>query len=861
MRHITILLMTILGCSLYAQHVPSVIVIDDAEKPRMSRWKMLGPAVPDTGVDYISSEKERKKVIRLRGDELNNEFVLKGDKGHDLNLKGHRVLEWKMNFSRPFVIKVDLVTTDGIKHLLYTDMSDNFRSSNDYLHIGLGSRYRDGKWRTVIRDLQLDLDSMLKKVKLMSIQSISFRGTGYIDDIWALDVFPRDIILENGENELRGWDKIGKGGSLNIDFDTVLGEVVKFDSGSKNAIFRLRKQGGSYWKIKSNVVIQWKLKTRSDVTLYVIGEASNKGKYAVAYTFGRKAPFYEKKDNTVYYSVGEDNKDGAWHVFTRDIANDVRSVLPGVDVVTVGSVLVKGAGLVDDIKLMVEHPMELDLLKGWEVYDADPSGARIDVFNDVEKGNVVELSGNGVKNGYRYKVPAGLSSSKQKYINWDLWSSEPFDMILAVNTGGLVRYVHYVALKETHQNIKDGELYIGIGETKTDGKWYNISRNIEEDIKKLGNDVGFVSCEYFLVRGNCKVGKISFSDVDPKGLAQSGSPSAVSSMVLGQHDLYRNLRNLWDSDTAFMDGLYYPQDVVSDKNGGIYVADTDNNRILYWNQKPINYGASANIEFNFENGLKSPKALAFLSSDKLLAVADSGNNRVLIFKLPLDESSRPVRTISGLRDPSDIFYDGQRFFIADTGNNRVLVWKGIPEKDDAPFNVVLGQSSISGVSPNKGDKKPNYNTMMYPCSLYSDGQTLYVSDTGNNRVLVFDKIPEMNGWHADRVIGQRKFKDGLQNRDGKVSSEGLSSPKGIIIDKGLLFISDTGNNRIMILKDDGNGAWSTVGVIGQSNYSSSMKNAPLGIPTPGSLYSPSNVFIRDGIIYVADTLNNRVLVY
>jgi hypothetical protein len=846
----------IISLNLFAQDYPTVFVLDDAERPKMSRWKILGPVSPDIGVDYISSDKERKNVIRIKSDNLLNEFILKGNKGEALNIKDGKVLQWKMKFNRPFIIGVEVQTTQGIKKIVYTDMSINFRTGTEYFHIGLGSRYRDGKWRTVVRDLQADMRSLDKNIKINNILGLFFRGSGYLDDIWVLSYLPKDIVLSDGDNGLKGWDKIGKGGSISIDFDTLLGEIIKIDSGPNKASFRLRKQDSTYWDIRTNVVLQWKLKTTNDLNLYVLG-TSSRGKYIISYRLGNKPTSYDKEKGIIYYYLGETIKDGVWHVFTRNLSDDLRNVMPGTDIKSVASILVDGEGYLDEIKLIAKTPIDTSAIDGWEVYDTDPAGASIEVYNDIEKGDVAQLVGDGLKNGYRYSVPK--KTVQDSFISWDMWFFEPFDIMLAIDTGNIVKYVHYVPMNEDYQKIKDGELYIGIGEDKTGGKWFNITRNIKEDVKKLGYDAEFKSCKFFMVRGSGKVGPIKFSS-EAITTKKEQERYAASFMVLGQYDFYRNLNNVWGIQEVLPNGLNAPFGVVPDRSGGIYVTDTANNRVVYWSKTPELYGAEYDLEFNYGGKLNSPKAVHIIE-DRLLAIADSANNRVLIFRLPLNDKSVPDIEISGLKDPAGLFYDGKRFFIADTGNSRILMWNEMPKSSSKEFDLVLGQSSVTGVSPNKGKGFPNYNTMMYPTDVYSDGQSLYVADTGNNRVLVFDKIPTMNGWHADAVIGQKKFKDMFSNMGSKNIEDGLNSPTGIFIFNERMYITDHGNNRVLVLVKDSSGSWKVDGVVGQKNTNSNNINGPLMTPTPSTLFGPYKAYIRDKVIYITDKLNNRVLVY
>ena len=243
-------------------------------------------------------------------------------------------------------------------------------------------------------------------------------------------------------------------------------------------------------------------------------------------------------------------------------------------------------------------------------------------------------------------------------------------------------------------------------------------------------------------------------------------------------------------------------------------------------------------------------------------MADTDNNRVLVFKLPVDELSKPMMEINGLKSPRCVCYDGVKLFIADTGNNRVLVWNNLPVNGSIPFDVVLGQSSVDKFDSNRGRGRSNFNTMFMPSSLYSDGKSLYVADTGNNRILIFNQIPTMNGWHADVVIGQKDFNSNEPNGgQKKPSSQAMNHPGFLTINDGRLFVSDDKNNRVLIFENANKENNSAEGVIGQPGFSTSYINGPTNISGPGTLFLPGNVFINDGVIFVADSFNNRILIY
>src|SRR6267378_8189814 len=75
---------------------------------------------------------------------------------------------------------------------------------------------------------------------------------------------------------------------------------------------------------------------------------------------------------------------------------------------------------------------------------------------------------------------------------------------------------------------------------------------------------------------------------------------------------------------------------------------------------------------------------------------------------------------------------------------------------------------------------------------------LYVSDTGNNRVLAWLNASQFaNGAPADVVIGQKDKFTTFAQGPGTKFSVGLSSPTGLAVNNGNLYVVDSGNNRIL----------------------------------------------------------------
>ena len=157
-----------------------------------------------------------------------------------------------------------------------------------------------------------------------------------------------------------------------------------------------------------------------------------------------------------------------------------------------------------------------------------------------------------------------------------------------------------------------------------------------------------------------------------------------------------------------------------------------------------------------ELGLRDPTDV--WSDGARVVVADRANNRVLVWStfppldgLPADlvlgqadfTTARDAATASGLAGPSAVTSDGTLLAVADTGHNRVLLWKAFPAASGAAADVVLGQGDLRLAAENDDAQAgrpgpgPTARTLAQPGGVAFVGQDLVVSDTYNRRVLVF----------------------------------------------------------------------------------------------------------------------------
>lgn len=326
----------------------------------------------------------------------------------------------------------------------------------------------------------------------------------------------------------------------------------------------------------------------------------------------------------------------------------------------------------------------------------------------------------------------------------------------------------------------------------------------------------------------------------------------AASIVLGQPDFQKFDRGLSQS------GLRLPTAVASDGNI-LAVADTDNNRVLIWNTIPAANNAPAAV---------------------VLGQPDFNSNAVN------NGTGDPrVPGQKTLRGPEGVWIQNGKLFVADTGNDRVLIWNSIPRSNFQAADVVLGQANFgTGAQQDltKAPLNPQANTLLTPVSVSSDGQRLYVTDLGYNRVLIWNGIPTQNQQPADIVIGQPDMTSSASNNATKLcaptskNDEGedvypplcmatLDFPRYALSDGQRLFIADGGNDRVVIFNrvptENGATADIVLGQLGGQVNQSSDSAYPLRIAGADALRTPMSLAWDGTNLYVSDPYNRRVMVF
>lgn len=269
--------------------------------------------------------------------------------------------------------------------------------------------------------------------------------------------------------------------------------------------------------------------------------------------------------------------------------------------------------------------------------------------------------------------------------------------------------------------------------------------------------------------------------------------------------------------------------IVVDKSSNpprLYVADTYNNRILgFANAFKVRPGDFADIvigqpslssatinwptadsEQPSDSGLNGPIGVA-LDANGDLYVADSGNGRVLRFPKPFDQPQKSGQranlvigqsgfnikitdaTRQNMNRPYGLAFTVEgHMLVSDAAHNRVLLFRKAGTGDFSngmQATTVFGQRDFTSFSSGTADN--NFNFPMHIATDTDD--RLYVCDTGNRRVAIFDRVLSANNFASPAVALNQVTQGGERLRE----VQGINvSPR-----TGEIWVTDTPNNRVL----------------------------------------------------------------
>lgn len=405
---------------------------------------------------------------------------------------------------------------------------------------------------------------------------------------------------------------------------------------------------------------------------------------------------------------------------------------------------------------------------------------------------------------------------------------------------------------------------------------------VSEPIPNTASATGFSGGSPLYLGNRLYLGDRGFNRV----LLWNPAPSTPTgaTLAIGQGNLTSGGVNNGGLSAGSLNG---PDGMPASDGTALYVPDTGNHRVLYWTTAPvINSPANfvlgqANATSNSPNRggtpglgtMNSPAGVA--AGGTRLAVADRNNHRVLLWNqiptatgqaanLVLGQSSPSGNTANPggvsaatLSSPAAVATDGTRLAAADTGNHRVLLYNTWPTASGQPADLILGQTTPTTNFANGA--LASASRFRAPTSVARAGNRLLVVDRDAHRVLIWPALPTSASAQPTLVVGQADLNGAAADSGAAISAYGFDNPHSVASDGTLLAVSDVYNHRVLLWKNipTQNRQPADI-VLGQSNFSSNGINT--GGPTKG-LHGPTSVFLAGNRLYVADTDNNRVLIW
>ncbi|MCB9739712.1 MAG: SMP-30/gluconolactonase/LRE family protein, partial [Deltaproteobacteria bacterium] len=241
--------------------------------------------------------------------------------------------------------------------------------------------------------------------------------------------------------------------------------------------------------------------------------------------------------------------------------------------------------------------------------------------------------------------------------------------------------------------------------------------------------------------------------------------------------------------------FYYPSDVASDGKSGVYVADRSNQRIRHVTAGGVVTTIAGSGSATFVNGtgtaasFNTPEGIAFDQKNGDIYVADTNNHRIRKI-----DGNKAVTLHAG--SGSSSFLDGAaasaRFYyprgIAVDGKGRVWVADGnnhrIRRIENGQVTTVAGNGTTT-YADGKGAAAKFYYP--YALAISPDGG-VWVADRSNHRIRRV-----LEDGTVDTVAGSGT--GGYKDADALEAM--FNAPQGIAIDKSFnVYISEAGNQRI-----------------------------------------------------------------
>jgi len=277
------------------------------------------------------------------------------------------------------------------------------------------------------------------------------------------------------------------------------------------------------------------------------------------------------------------------------------------------------------------------------------------------------------------------------------------------------------------------------------------------------------------------------------------------------------------------------------------VADTGNDRIVSGSSPPVLLSPSDEI---FRDPYRGDPLISDTGHNRLVGLRFSFNDPITIAGTGVagfsgdggPPADAQLSSPGGLAEyPSWAASADARFrsvYVADTGNNRI--------REIGTVITTVAGGGVAGFGGDGGPATAAHLNAPLDVAVSWDANSLYIADTGNNRIRRVGPDGTITTIAGDGAAG-------FAGDGGPATQAQLDAPAGVTVDPaGNVYIADTGNHRVRMVTPDG-----TITTIAGSDTATDVGDG--GPAANARLVSPWGVAADNrGNLYIADAGDNRV---
>ncbi len=482
--------------------------------------------------------------------------------------------------------------------------------------------------------------------------------------------------------------------------------------------------------------------------------------------------------------------------------------------------------------------------------------------------------------------PLSLDDLKGKFVLLDFW------------TYCCINCMHILPeLKKLEQRFPNELVVIGVHSAKFETE--EDSQNITDAVLRYDIEHPVVNDSRHAIWQDYQVESWpSLRVIDPEGYLVAGDSGEVTFEVLeaflNRYLPYYRRKGLLDETPLRFDlaayqatqmPLRFPGKVLADETSDrLFIADSNHHRIVVTRLdgtlvETIGSGGLGMDDGDYATAtFKYPQGMAL--AGETLYVADTENHVLR----KVDLRTKRVKTIAGvgqqsrgpwpgielfqgdprapialpkrfvgpplktaLNSPWDLWVNGQRLYIAMAGPHQI--WSmPLDESEIGPFAGNGREDIVDGPLLPPQPYQTGYSSFAQPSGLASDGTWLFVADSEGSsiRAVPFDPAGEVR-----TIVGTAHLEAGrlfdFGDIDGPSPRARLQHPLGVVFHDGMVYVADTYNNKIKVIDPEKETSKTLAGT-----------GEPGSSDDPGQFDEPAGISYAKGKLFVADTNNHRI---